>query len=490
MRMNLSEAVRTWAVRQGNSLALSGSRQLTYIELDKLASFYADYILTYLSEFSEKIAIISDDNIAFVTYLIGIIRSGNVFVLINPNLSDEQINKSLKSINCNYYISDRQKINLDANYISLPRANEISKYCYSNKSYPHTGLTDDAGVIFSSGTTGEPKALLRNSFSILSEAIQWMIELQLQREMSFLVPRPLYYTGGFILMYASLFSGGRVDLLDDISIDNVLDYLNKTQCDWAFIVPSVIREMITYTGYVRMARNVLTMGSPIYHSDKKLFYEKFKCNLIEVWGNSEGLGTITEPSDIQCHPYSIGRPFFTDYLDVLNVNSANEEGLLFGMSDNEFTGYIGKQKLTAEVLHDGYIYSEDIGYKDKEGYFYLSGRTKDIIVIDGIKVFPTDLEMIVLHNKDVADCAIFNLPDSNGNDSVSLAIVMKNCHSVKKVIAEINSNLAPHEKIQNYMILNKIPRNHGGKVDKNAIVALFNKHLEGKNESSKLSNDS
>ena len=472
MRMNLSEAVRTWSIRQGKKKAISGSFELTYEELNSLASQYAKCILNTTNGKSEKIAIICNNNIEFIILLLGIIRSGNVFVLINPNLSLNQINTSLNSINCNYYVSNAFNPQIECQYISTNGAYN-TKADIDSENYLYTGLTEDAGVIFSSGTTGEPKALLRNSFSILSEIVQWIIELQLNKEISFLIPRPLYYTGGFVLLYATLFCGGRVDLLNDISCESVLNYLDKVHCDWAFIVPSVIREIISINRETKMSDNVLTMGSPIFYSDKKAFYNMFKCNIIEVWGNSEGLGTITEPMDLFDHPHSIGRPFFTDFLDV-EGSIENREGVLFGVSDNEFSEYIGKPNLTKEVLRDGLIFSEDIGYKDNEGYFYLTGRTKDLIVVDGIKVFPKDIELAIIQNENVIDCAVFSVQDTNGNDVVSAALVLNSELSAKDIIFNTNKILAPHEKIKQYILLNSIPRNHGGKVDKKAILDLFN----------------
>ncbi len=472
MRMNLSEAISTWASRRGDALALTGSHNLTYKELDNYASIYAQRIMAVIPYSPKKIAILAHDNISFISFLLGIIRSGNVFVLINPTLSTEQINKSLDAIHCEYYISHSPQSDINAKYVPLSDLHTICTDRNPKIVYPNIGITADAGIIFSSGTTGEPKALMRNSYSILSETIQWIIELQLQIGTSFLIPRPLYYTGGFILMYASLFSGGRVDLLDDISCKNILDYVQNVSVDWAFIVPSVIREM-NATTYSHMAKNVLTMGSPIFHSEKIAFYEKFKCNLIEVWGNSEGLGTITKPSDLFEHPFSIGRPFFTDYLNVINNEdqiSKHNEGLIFGISDNEFSEYIGQPELTRSVLHDGYIYSEDVGYKDSDGYFYITGRIKEIIVVNGIKVFPSDIEKELLSTGKVLDCAVFSTSDDNGNDVVSVALVMKEGYIPNEVVCDINLNLAPHERIHRYMLFNAIPRNHGGKIDRNALM--------------------
>lgn len=221
---------------------------------------------------------------------------------------------------------------------------------------------------------------------------------------------------------------------------------------------------------------VLTMGSPILHADKIKFKEKYKCSIIEVWGNSEGLGTITCSSDLFTHPNSIGRPFFTDYLDVdYEISSCDfdNQGVLYGDSDNKFTEYIGKKELTASVLHNGFIYSEDIGYKDNDGYFYLTGRKTDIIVINGLKVFPINIETELRKNDKILDCAIVGVLDDNNNDRIVSILVMKGLCSTENVIKEINRNLAPHEQIQAYILIDKIPRNHGGKVDKTILKKII-----------------
>jgi len=421
------------------------------------------------------IAILEENSIYFVAILLGIIRSGNVFVLINPTLSEEQIKFSLKKIGCDYYAASKQKsyLNFDM-FINVDDIELFFNSTVDERYFQQTDLTENAGVIFSSGTTGEPKALLRNSYSILSEAIQWIIELQLIIGTTFLIPRPLYYTGGFVLLYAALFSGGRIDLIDDISSKGILSYLSNNPVDWAFIVPEMIRELIREDeSSALLAKNVLTMGSPIYYADKTMFQSKFGCNLIEVWGNSEGLATITHANDLFSKPESIGRPFFADYLDI-KQDGQNADGIIYGMSDNEFTEYIGNPELTKEILHEGYIFSEDIGRKDEDGYFYLTGRIKDIIVIDGIKVFPSDIEKILIGQDGVKDCVIFSVENDMGNDEIAAAVVLSDSmNSISNIVNNMNIQLAPHEKIKYCIEVNNIPRNHGGKPDKMTLQKYF-----------------
>ena len=218
------------------------------------------------------------------------------------------------------------------------------------------------------------------------------------------------------------------------------------------------------------------MGSPIHQSEKISFRNKYRCNIIEAWGISEGLGTITDFEDINIRPNSIGRPFFSDFLDVDYFPNENV-GILYGLSDNEFLEYVGQPELTHEVKRNNYIYSEDIGYKDSDGYFYITGREKEIIVINGIKVFPHDIEEALLNTGNIADCVVFGGKDANGNDTVEAAIVMKTGFNVSDTISALNAKLAPHEAIKKYLVMESLPRNHGGKVDKAIISALKEKQL-------------
>ena len=216
------------------------------------------------------------------------------------------------------------------------------------------------------------------------------------------------------------------------------------------------------------------MGETILHSEKSNFKNRFKCNIIEVWGNSEGLGTITLKDDIITHPESIGRPFFTDYLNIDNeshIYSGNnlEEGILFGKSDNAFSEYIGDPEKTGKILKKGYIYSEDIGYKDKDGYFYLRGRINHRMCIGDKNIFSSRVESFIFdqyHLRDVAliakngKCYIILTTDIDINPDIIVAAI---CEKF-----ELSSDFVE------YKIVDSIPRNFGGKTDIERLNLLLN----------------
>ena len=473
MRLNLSNAVSTWSERYPDKMAIDGDYSATYRQLDYMANYVANSIATVAPSGKHKIAILEMNGLLFVTALLGINRSGNIYVLLNQTLDEACLADLAESVGCTYYLASAEHAMGKVKWIPISENNYSEQYL----SLKEQGVLDDAAVFFSSGTTGKPKPLLRSNYSVLSEIIQWIIELELTRSSTFLVPRPLYYTGGFVLLYATLFVGGCVSLLRDYSINSVVRFFSNNTCDWSLLVPSVIRELLSQSDAKHVSRNVLTMGDRILPEEKQMFQQKYQCNLIEVWGNTEGLGTITCPEDVMNNPTSVGRAFFTDFIEVdhteLRKFGLEQEGILRGKSDNIFSEYIGNDKLTAKTIVDGWIVSEDVGRKDEYGLVYLTGRLSDAVLIEGRYVFLQRIEEILRRNLDVVDAAVFLKLEQDWKYTISAAVVSKKPLPLLKEQMKVNSELLSSEQIQHVFQLPEIPRNHGGKVEISKLLALI-----------------
>lgn len=483
MRLDLSEAIRHWGKYRPSNLAIGGDALITYRDLNLEINKLAAQIISNIGQ-NKQIAIISKSKIDFIIMLAAIIRTHNRFALVNPSLADIQIEKCLLASRCDAYIYNETK-NIDKQIVSLLYTHEDKNSSNLNicEIYPERYFKPDdpAGVIFTSGTTGSPKGLVRTSYSFLSEAILWMIELELNQKTSFLIPRVLYNTTGFVLMYATLFAGGRVDLFDNPTTQTILQYLSVEPCSWALIVPSTIREILNMFSESESFKlnNVITMGEHISADDKILFSKRFKCNLIEVWGNSEGLGTITDTEDLKLRPKSVGRPFFTDSVEIMKDRSIAQPeviGKVCGYSDNEFSEYINNASLTQETIVGGLIVSSDLGYEDNEGYLYILSRSDDVIMVDGLNVYPKDIEYIIRQDDRIRDCVVIGKKDSLGNSKPIAIVELKETIQVfneAEMITKVNSQLAPHEYIYHIMEIGKIPRNDGEKVDYKRLLQVI-----------------
>lgn len=478
--MDLSEAIRHWGLYYKNNIALSGNYQVTYKELNNYINNVSRVINSSIGS-QKTIAILTNKGLMFIVFLVSIMRTNNKFILLNPNLSCEQIEKIIRMSDCEAVLVSEKKYDINIAQIKL-EYDEIINCTNTREFYPscYFSTTEVVGTLFTSGTTGFPKGVARTNYSFLSEAILWIIELELTRRSSVLVPRVLYNTSGFVLMYSTLFIGARLDLFDSPKTIQILEYLNCHECEWTFLVPSVLREIMAYyQNYNKMSHKVLVMGEPISADEKLQFAKRFKCNIIEAWGNSEGLGTITSPDDILIRPTSVGHPFFTDRIEILDSDNNflhdKSPGIICGYSDNEFQEYLNNKKLTNSTKHENLILSSDIGEKDCDGYLYVFARNDDVIMVNGLNVYPVDIEDIIRKNSKVSDCIVIGLVDEIKNSKIIAVIEARDVIEEDDLLESINCKLAPHEYIYKIIMVEHLPRNEGGKVIRNEVIKIVQK---------------
>jgi len=220
------------------------------------------------------------------------------------------------------------------------------------------------------------------------------------------------------------------------------------------------------------------MGAPISGNEKIKASEVLGSQIIESWGNTESLGTITDPEDIKKRPNSIGRPFLTDQLYVVdekaNILSSDKLGRIAGGQEAGFLKYSNRENETKEVLKKEMIISEDIGYMDRDGYLYVKGRVQDSIVLNGRTLFLTDIEAKLrrkLVNKDF--CVIAK---ASNQSRVKLYLVLASTgmsnQEKKTLLAALNNILASTEQIESLLLVKELPKLPSGKHDKTAIQSI------------------
>ncbi|GAI84575.1 unnamed protein product, partial [marine sediment metagenome] len=166
---------------------------------------------------------------------------------------------------------------------------------------------------------------------------------------------------------------------------------------------------------------ILVMGAPISGEEKKKVYEFLKSPIVESWGNSEGLGTITDKEDLFVRPNSIGRPFLTEKLCVVSDDlvecAPKQRGRLAGSEETMFVEYANRPDATNQVKKNNLILSDDIGYIDEENYFYILGRDQETFIVNGQTVFLTDIEENLRNKIGIIESCINNI-----------AITLNNCN--------------------------------------------------------------
>jgi malonyl-CoA/methylmalonyl-CoA synthetase len=138
---------------------------------------------------------------------------------------------------------------------------------------------------------------------------------------------------------------------------------------------------------------------------------------------------------------------------------------------NVFKGYLNNPEKTQEAFtKDGYFITGDIGYFDKDGYLFISGRNKDLIISGGFNVYPKEIEDVINQHKSVIESAVFGIKDNDLGEVPIAAVVMINDKTeIKDLSVYVENNLVKYKIPKNYVVLNELPKNIMGKVQKNIL---------------------
>lgn len=480
MRLHPGCAVRHWGTYLPNMLAVDGDGQLTYGQIDRGADFLATRLQVLGDTVTHVILLIRDKGL-FVSALVACTRTRRLFVPID-HASPDRFAAVLRCLcRCACIVTDNP--NLDPAFLSnvkrIAISNDIFQVEYTKVEQRRVRMEDEAAVIFTSGTTSTPKGVVRNHYSLLSEAIQWIVELRMTTGCRFLIARPFFYTGGFVLMYSTLFVGGTIVTCNDNRVLDLCDKISFHPCDIAFLVPAQIHELLDTipSRSSSFAKMVLTMGAPIAGQVKRRFAERYGCTVVESWGNSEGLGTITSAEDVLTRPDSIGRVFFCDTLSITdsqgNSKPLCEIGVLSGYSDNQYEYYLDRPTDPMDFEAERLLLSEDVGFQDDKGYFHILGRESERVIVNGHDVFPPNIEKRAIEHDAVADCAVTATSNAGERARLIIMVVPKSPLTEAEMREWINCRLSAHEQVSEVLFVSSIPRNQGGKIIRDSLSSLI-----------------
>lgn len=496
MQFGFSESVAHWGRYRPQAIGLIyNGEPLSYARLSASVDILAKRIHAQ-TQVKARIAIAAKSKAATLVGILAIARAGRSAVVLHHGLTNECLRVNLIDANPQTLLHDGS----DSHYSKLfsevlgGTTIEISEWLAHADlprplmtSWPSTKPEDEWGIVFSSGTTGPSKAIVRDHYSMMTEHLGWCLELELRRGSTFYIGRPIFYTGGLVLALSTLTVCGCIILDDFADNDDPMLVWNAYQVackarsvDCAFFIPDQLRlfcKLVKKSGTeLGMAKIILVMGAPISGGEKIETASILRSDVIESWGNSESLGTITDPEDLKKRPDSIGRPFLTDELFIVDnegqQRGPGEFGRIAGGLEAGFTGYSGREQETTRVRRDEFIVSDDIGYVDSDGYFYVQGREQDFVIIQGKSVVLPQVEAVIRLIPYVRECCVVAVNLSLNDLQLVGAIVLSDpITSDQAILLEsINKDANLNPGLSRIIILPALPRLPSGKVDRQGII--------------------
>ncbi|WP_317988543.1 o-succinylbenzoate--CoA ligase [Haloprofundus salilacus] len=336
--------------------------------------------------------------------------------------------------------------------------------------------SDPLLVLFTSGTTGDPKAVVLEMGNVLSSAVASAFHLGISPDDRWLVPLSLYHMGGIGPILRGPLYGITVVLREEYEPGSTADDVGQYDITCVSLVPTMLTQMLDTRGTLADSlRVVLLGGAPAPRSLVKRCRD-YSVPVHPTYGMTETASQIAtaRPQEAFDNPGTVGRPLYWTQLTVVNEDGAelppNEVGELVVDGPTVSPGYYDDEEATEAAFGPNGLHTGDVGYRDEEGRVYVLNRLDDRIITGGENVDPGEIVETLRSHPDVADAAVVGVPDDEWGERVAALLVPKNPNlTVEEVESFCRERLAGFKLPRTIEFDHELPRTVSGTVDRAAL---------------------
>ena len=352
-------------------------------------------------------------------------------------------------------------------------------------------MSDEFNIIYSSGTTGLPKGIVQTHRARQHWSYSNAIEMRFHANTRALTTTALYSNGTWLMILPALFVGATVHIMPEFGAKAVLKTIQDEEITHTFMVPTqfiqTLADPAMNTADLSSLESVLCAGSPLRADTKTDVIRRITPNLYELYGYSEGFGSMNRPHQQSAKPTSVGTPVMGFDVKIIdddgNELGVDEVGEIAGTGAGMMKEYHNRPDATDAIVwkdHEGrcFLRSGDIGKLDADGFLYILDRKKDMIISGGLNIFPADIETIIGENEGVLDVTVIGIPHEKWGETPVALVIPRSGATEQAVLDWSNERLAKHQRIAAVRFCDEFPRNALGKVLKRELRDSW--HAENK----------
>jgi len=487
---------------------------LTFDELNVRARRAASGLVAHGLEPGDRIALWAPNTLDTAVALLSTVVAGGVVVPLNTRYRSYEVAEILRRAQCRLVIASGTFLGRSfaeealavagaATVISLDGDAPSGARSWSAVAAGATAVSenelaariaqqsaDDVVVVqYTSGTTGQPKGALLRQGPMLATAATWSDVVGMGRGDVYPVTYPLSHVGGFKTgLLTTLVARATAVLFPVVSTDTLTTAITRHRATIVNGPPPVLRSLLAAAraGLVPASTRIRTVvtGSAIVPPPlvRELADVLGVADVIIAYGLTEATGVCTmtrrgDPIDLVCE--TLGTPI--DGVEVRLAPPAHDTGEIEVRGPNVMLGYLDDPAATADVMHDGWLRTGDVGSIGPDGYVRIVGRAKDMVIVGGFNVYPAEIEHVLAEHAGVAEAAAVGIPDERLGEVVVAFVVASTTPppAPETLLRWCHDRLANFKVPRRVWIVDSFPRAALGKIAKQALRERASSWLAG-----------
>ncbi|HKW31242.1 MAG TPA: long-chain fatty acid--CoA ligase [Verrucomicrobiae bacterium] len=488
--MNLATAFATSVEKRREKIAIYwGEKEFSYATIfGQVCALAAALTNKFGVKPGDRVALWVKNCPEFVPAVFGILSAGGVVVPINNFLKSAEVSYILNDSAANVLITDAE---LAAHFEALKAARPSLKLLrideFAILRTPNSELrtpptqteSDLAALLYTSGTTGHPKGAMLTHGNFLHNVASCVEALKVQEDERVIVALPQFHSFMFTVgTLLPMLCGGGILLLKTLHpFKQVLEDIARHRGTILPAVPSFYRALLAVPEFGKLPlRLCISGGAPLPVEVFNAFTRQFPFPLREGYGPTESSPVATvNPIYGVNKPGSIGKPIPNVELSIRNEAghelAVGETGEICIRGGNVMRGYWNQPEETAKVLRGGWLYTGDVGHCDVDGYYFITDRKKDMLLVNGINVYPREIEEIIYQFPGVKEAAVVGMPDPRrGEQPVAFVSAIEGQTLDERALLQfVRERLADYKVPRRVIFMPVLPRNTTGKILKTAL---------------------
>lgn|SRR5690625_2322597 len=471
----MSETIPHWLTKQAdlapNKLALEIDEEisLTFKELYNKSKQIAQKLNNLNINPKDRIAILSTNSLDMLMTIHALSYLDAIVVLLNTRLTSSELNYQIKNSEATLLITTEelcQEKKLETNKVKTFTEIKELKQNVDKPLNESVNLNDIWTIMYTSGTTGLPKAVGHTYGNHWWSAISSGLNLGIHADDKWLSPLPMYHVGGLSVFIKSIIYGMSVYLLPHYNKERLSNVLHEKEITIASLVTLMLADYLdSLEGQTSPAklRAILLGGGSVPETLLNKAKDK-KIPLFQSYGMTETSSQIAtlSPTDNIRKLGSAGKPLMPAEVKV-NAKT-NEIGEVLVKGPMVISNYFNNEEATAESFKEGWLKTGDLGYLDEENFLYIVDRRSDLIISGGENIYPTEIENTLLNHDNIKEVAVVKKTDDKFGYVPAAFIVLKNKNYKPDFSSYLKDSLAKYKQPKEYIFIDELPRTASNKV--------------------------